>query len=137
MRQPLLIDIPRTRPTRRATLKTFKEQNGIWTHNAHFMKKDHPWSAMLLAEAREAASGSIRQQLATDNAATCAPFDLIAGYGHRLDEMNLLVTGETERDAIHMLLRKNADGFRDLCRLTVFEELFSNVLHLNVEVRFA
>lgn len=102
MTTPPLIDVPKTHPTRYERLQAFKERQGIWTHKApHRPKSEHPWSALLVPRARQFLAGYLDGDKADD------PFSLIAGYCHLLDEACLLVTGETELDAVQRLCAEN------------------------------
>jgi hypothetical protein len=99
---PNLLDVPPTHPTRHEILQAFKTRQGVWTHNAHFRdRKEHPWSALLVPRARKMLAGYIGGGDPDD------PVSLIAGYCRLLDEAGLLVTGETELDAVQRLCAAN------------------------------
>lgn len=99
---PMLLDVPATHPTRYERLQAFKTRQGIWTHRASFRtKEEHPWSALLVPRARLALAGYIDGDEPDD------PMSLIAGYCRLLDEARLLVTGETELDAVQRLCSEN------------------------------
>lgn len=93
MRTPLLLDVPKDSPSRKQTLAAFKKAFNIFTHNANFRtRKEHPWSALLCPRPM------------TDDEAV----QHIASYCRILDEARLLVTGETERDALRTLCQENS-----------------------------
>lgn len=96
MKHPRLFEVPPTAPTKAAKLKAFKEQHGIWTHRAPMQREDHPWSAMLFTAAKERMGVQIKD-----------PYEMIAGYCQLLDDIGLLVTGTSERDAIRRLCAVN------------------------------
>lgn len=97
---PMLLDVPKTHPNRYERLQTFKTRQGIWTHKAPKEVED-PWSALLVPRARLALAGCIDGDEPDD------PMSLIAGYCRLLDEWCLLVTGETELDAVQRLCSEN------------------------------
>lgn len=100
--QMLLLGVPKTHPTRHERLQAFKERQGIWTHHASFReRKEHPWSALLVPRARLRLAGYLKGDKPDD------PVSLIAGYCRLLDEWCLLVTGETELDAVQTLCSEN------------------------------
>ena len=102
MSHHLLLDVPKTHPTRYERLQAFKERQGIWTHRASFRdRKDHPWSALLVPRSRLRLAGYLGEGDPDD------PMSLIAGYCRLLDESCLLVTGETELDAVQTLCSEN------------------------------
>lgn len=97
---PNLLDVPKDSPSRKERLEAFKAKHGVWTHNSHLPPEGEPWSALLVPKAR----------LAMDEP-TAEPMKLIAGYCSLLDEMDLLVTGKTQREAIQTLCEKNGIAF--------------------------
>lgn len=102
MRTPLLLDVPKTHMSRHDKLVAFKERNGIWTwHCKEMRREDHPWEAMLEHRARQRLAGYLNDDEPDD------PISLIAGYCRLLDEWGLLMTGETEREAIRTLCTRN------------------------------
>lgn len=104
MKHPTLIDVPKDSPSKRERLEAFKKLHGIWTHNAGYEPKDEPWSALALNQSAVALNGYGVKP-------ADSPLDIIAGYCRLLDEWNLLVTGETEREAIRTLCEKNGIVF--------------------------
>ena len=91
----MLFDVPRNK----TRLELIKEQHGIETHNAgpHWGRKNHPWSACHMPSARELA------QDCDDTVKDIA--DAVAKFCRLLEEQGLLVTGETEADAVVELCR--------------------------------
>jgi hypothetical protein len=89
---PNLLDVPPTHPTRQEILQAFKTRQGVWTYCGKGMKREeHPWEALLVPSGGE-----------PDD-----PVSLIAGYCRLLEEAGLLVTGETELDAVQRLCAAN------------------------------
>lgn len=100
--QLALLEVQKTHPSRREQLNAFKERQGVYTHHAkHRPRAEHPWSALLVPRARKRLAGYLEAGDQND------PFSLIAGYCRLLEEWDLLVTGETERDAIERLCLAN------------------------------
>lgn len=101
MKQPRLIEVPVTAPTKAAKIKAFKELHGIWTHCArHLAVEDERWTAMLLTEARERMAGY-------GATANTPPEDMVASFCRLLDEADLMVTGTGEITAIRRLCERN------------------------------
>jgi hypothetical protein len=99
---PNLLDVPPTHPTRQEILQAFKTRQGVWTYCGKGMKREeHPWEALLVPRARKMLAGYIGGGEPDD------PVSLIAGYCRLLEEAGLLVTGETELDAVQRLCAAN------------------------------
>lgn len=101
MKTPLLINVPKDSPSRKEKLDAFKAKHQIETHNAGpgWGKANHPWSACLMSAAREMGE---EYETPVKNIG-----DAVAHFCRLLDEAGLLVTGETERDAVRRLCEKN------------------------------
>lgn len=96
MKTPNLFNVPKDQPSRKEQLEAYKVQYGIQTHNAHFRsRKDNPWSACLMVEARKIEYLGI---LPSDGI-----FEACAKGCRILEENGFLVTCETERGALRML----------------------------------
>lgn len=89
-----LFELP---PPNKTRLQALKETHGIETHHADLLPKDHPWSACHMPSARELAAGY--DETVADIGEAAAKFCRL------LDEQGLLVTGETEADAVITLCR--------------------------------
>jgi hypothetical protein len=86
---PNLLDVPPTHPTRQEILQAFKTRQGVWTYCGKGMKREeHPWEALLVPRARKMLAGYI-------------------GGGEPDDPVSLIVTGETELDAVQRLCAAN------------------------------
>lgn len=96
LKTPNLFDVPKDRPTRKQRLEAFKEQHEIFTYG----NKNAGWDAMLVSKARESLLGY-------DGVAVASPIELIMDYCRLLEESQLLISGETEREAIEELCRLN------------------------------
>jgi len=98
---PNLFDVPKDRPTAKERMEAFKAKHGIWTyHSPHMKRKEMPWEALWLTKAIEVLAGYGVK--ATDH-----PVEIIAGYSRLLDEMNLLIEGQTESTAVERLCAVN------------------------------
>lgn len=103
MKTPNLLDVPKDSPTKRERIAAFKKQHGIWTHVDKENKiGGHAWDAMAFDKSVEALSGYNLTE-----GEKREPVLLIAGYCRLLEEAGLLVTGNTEIDAIRTLCAKN------------------------------
>lgn len=101
MKQPKLLDVPATAPTKAARVQAFKAKHGIWTHYApHLAREDERWTAMLIVTARERMKGYGAHPHTTGEA-------MVAGYCRLLDEMDLMVTGTGEVTTIRRLCARN------------------------------
>lgn len=98
-RQPLLLTVPPTAPSRRRRLTIFKREHGIITHYCGPMpREDHPWLACLIEQCRKFGYGVSDQSNL---------LDVVAKVGRLAEEAELLVTGTSECDAIHRLCEAN------------------------------
>lgn len=102
IKTPLLFEVPKTHPSKKEKMEAFKKLHGIETHYAGkgWTREDHPWSACLMPRAREIAAPYVKEE--NPNL-----FDLVANAARLLEEAGVLVTGETERDAIRNLCEDN------------------------------
>lgn len=99
---PFLFEVPKTHPGRVDRLKALKKRQGIWTwHCKEFRREDHPWEALLVPRARRRLAGY------SGTAESDAPEDLIMNYCRLLEEAGLLVSGETELQAVRALCIAN------------------------------
>lgn len=100
MKTPLLFNVPKDRPSRKERIKAFKQLHGIETHYAGkgWGKENHPWSACLMPAARTFGYGVTE---------TSDLFDVVSKVARLLEEAGVLVTGETEREAIRTLCENN------------------------------
>lgn len=94
MKTPLLIDVPRTGPSRRQKLAAFKREHGIETH--HVPGAEDGWCAAHLPSARRLGYGVEP----TDDLPACA-----AKVGMLMDEAGIAAYGNTEREAIDQVCR--------------------------------
>lgn len=98
----MLLDVPKTHPSRADKLRAFKTRQGIWTwHTPDMSIKDHPWAALLVPRARRRLAGEPKLALCDD------PDELVWHFSYLLDANGLLTTGETELDAIRTLCAEN------------------------------
>lgn len=99
---PFLFEVPKTHPGRADKLKAFKLRQGIWTwHCKDFRREDHPWEALLVPRARRRLAGY------DGIAESDEPEALIMNYCRLLEEWGLLVSGETELQAVRNLCAAN------------------------------
>lgn len=99
MKTPNLFNVPKDRPTRKERIEAFKREHGIWTYGDKKNRVgDHAWDAMSVTLACERLSGyDLSEEVRKE------PIMLIAGYCRLLEEMGILVTGQTEVEAIRVL----------------------------------
>lgn len=102
MKTPLLFNVPKDRPSRKERIKAFKELHGIETHYAGrtWGKKNNPWDACLMPRARQIGSNYGCNETSTLG-------ELVGSVCRLLEEAGVLVTGETECDAIRTLCENN------------------------------
>ena len=106
-----LLAVPKSRQTRAERLQEFKRIAGIWTDKATHMRRDEcPWIAILVEEAREM----------VPCAAHLSPRALV----FCLEEGGLDVVGfgETEVEAIELLLGKGGADLKTRVRMALFWE---------------
>jgi len=100
MKTPLLLDVPRTHPTRQNKLAAFKKQHNIQTHYcADFKSSGTQWMAIHIPTAVEQLKGYGAKDSMT-------LFDLIAKFSRLLDEMELMHEEHTELFAVRMAARR-------------------------------
>jgi hypothetical protein len=99
LKTPNLLDVPKTGLSAREKLRAFKAAHGIETkHCPGMTRKEHPWLACLMPAARQFGYGVTAES---------DLFDCVEKVGRLLDEAGVLVTGETERDALRRLCECN------------------------------
>lgn len=98
MKTPLLLNVPKDRPSRKERINEFKKLHNIVTLKSSLPRKDEPWFACLMTSARKFGYGVTEQS---------DLFDCVAKVGRLMEESGVLVTGETEADAIRTLCENN------------------------------
>lgn len=104
MKTLTLLSVPKTHPSRQERLDAFKAKHGIETHRSDLRREDHPWCACLMPAARRTAEAYMKGDPPT-------LFNMILHAERLLDEAALLVTGETEREAVATLCDHNGITF--------------------------
>lgn len=102
LKTPNLFDVPRDRPTAMERLEAFKERYGIFTWG----DKNDGWDAMLVNQARALLSEDYPEAQTADAA------ELIMDYCRLIEDVDLLVSRDTEREAIEELCRLNKIPFK-------------------------
>lgn len=100
MKTLTLIDVPKSRPSKRELLKAFKEKHNIQT--LYTKGIECPWLACWMTRARKFGYGVTE---ASDL------FDCISKVGRLLDEAGVCTYANTEREAIEELCRNNQIPF--------------------------
>jgi hypothetical protein len=106
MKTPLLLDVPKTHPTRAEKIKAFKAQHRIWTHDLGYPCGNR-WSAMLLNQAFDAVNVYCDTDTRKDLPDDLLAMKMIASACRLLDENGLEHSEATEIDAIRLLCKEN------------------------------
>lgn len=93
MRTPLLLEVPKSSPTRKERLHAFMQRNAIESHST--AAKSEPgfpkWCALHLPTGRQFGYGVT---------ATSDLFDCVGKVGRLLDESGVMGYGDTEAEAV-------------------------------------
>jgi len=107
MKTPYLIHVPKSSPSKRDRLQSFKKEHRIFTHDCREKYLEYRWCAALLNQSLERFGCYCKGEAEADLPDSELFMILLMHACRLMDESCLMVTGANEMQALRLLCEEN------------------------------